>query len=405
MGFGLFGKLPQKRDFVSVNLPNSVLNPFETWLQSCVAASRNDIGRDWERYYLVAPIWHFWLGPEVLGTACAGALMPSVDQVGRYFPLSIIYCAEKDEVLLPPLLAPLEDWYRHLDERLLAVLGEQREFEVAAVLSGLVPPVFDGAMAELTLVAPGYHAMSGEAPVAAPDPVPDAAEGEEPAASATAVDETPEESPDAAAAPEAAEAAAEPEPGAPASASSPWDDDGAEAPAEPAPAPAAAMPAISAWDDLPDLDAKEFGLPPITGSNIRDVPPSGMTIPPETSRPAAAPAVNPAPAPEAAPEPEAEASPVVAAEPAAPRSGFPAPQVYSDLFKGGIDMRIEPGRTMAEALGGLMALDYQHAAAGRTYWFCAAPANGYAAFFARQGMPDPYYFSRMLQWMGQSPGK
>ena len=28
MGFGLFGKLPQKRDFVSTSLPNSILNPF-----------------------------------------------------------------------------------------------------------------------------------------------------------------------------------------------------------------------------------------------------------------------------------------------------------------------------------------------------------------------------------------
>src|SRR5262245_48152498 len=137
MGFGLFGKLPQKRDFVSANLPNTILNPFENWLQSCVAASRSDIGREWENYYLVAPIWHFWLGPEILGTACAGALMPSVDQVGRYFPLSILYCAEPNEALPPPLLAPLEDFYRQLDERLLAVLSEQREFEVAAVLSGL----------------------------------------------------------------------------------------------------------------------------------------------------------------------------------------------------------------------------------------------------------------------------
>ena len=89
MGFGLFGKLPQKRDFVSVNLPLAVLNPFETWLQSAVAASRSEIGRGWEDYYLVAPIWRFWLGREIFGTVCAGALMPSVDQVGRYFPLAI----------------------------------------------------------------------------------------------------------------------------------------------------------------------------------------------------------------------------------------------------------------------------------------------------------------------------
>ena len=111
MGFGLFGKLPQKRDFMSVNLPHAVLNPFETWLQSAVAASRNEIGRNWENYYLVAPIWRFWLGKDVLGTACTGSLMPSVDQVGRYFPLAIMYWAEPGETLTPPLINPIDGWY------------------------------------------------------------------------------------------------------------------------------------------------------------------------------------------------------------------------------------------------------------------------------------------------------
>ena len=43
MAWGLFGKLPQKRDFVALGIPHAVLHPFETWLQSAVAASRNEL--------------------------------------------------------------------------------------------------------------------------------------------------------------------------------------------------------------------------------------------------------------------------------------------------------------------------------------------------------------------------
>ena len=37
MPFGLFGKVPQKRDFLAVNLPDTILHPFETWLQTSLA--------------------------------------------------------------------------------------------------------------------------------------------------------------------------------------------------------------------------------------------------------------------------------------------------------------------------------------------------------------------------------
>src|SRR6188768_2817195 len=94
MAWGLFGKLPQKRDFIALGIPHSILHPFETWLQSAVAASRNELGRDWEEHFLVAPIWRFWLGHEIFGQSCTGALMPSVDKVGRFFPLAIINFSE-----------------------------------------------------------------------------------------------------------------------------------------------------------------------------------------------------------------------------------------------------------------------------------------------------------------------
>ena len=56
MAFGTFGKLPQKRDFIALNLPRAVLEPFETWLQQAVAASRNELGNAWQDIYLVSPL-------------------------------------------------------------------------------------------------------------------------------------------------------------------------------------------------------------------------------------------------------------------------------------------------------------------------------------------------------------
>ncbi|WP_164076542.1 type VI secretion system-associated protein TagF, partial [Stenotrophomonas maltophilia] len=45
---------------------------------------------DWTAVFLKAPIWRFWCGSSVLGTSLIGALMPSVDGVGRYFPLTVL---------------------------------------------------------------------------------------------------------------------------------------------------------------------------------------------------------------------------------------------------------------------------------------------------------------------------
>ena len=96
-----------------------MLEPFETWLQSAVAASRNELGAAWQELYLVSPIWRFWIGGDIFGVACAGALMPSVDKVGRFFPLAILYCAETERAIVAPPFDPLDAWYAAIEERLL----------------------------------------------------------------------------------------------------------------------------------------------------------------------------------------------------------------------------------------------------------------------------------------------
>jgi type VI secretion system protein ImpM len=140
MAFGVFGKLPQKRDFIALNIPRVVLEPFETWLQSAVAASRSELGAGWQALYLVSPIWRFWIGSDIFGVNCAGALIPSVDKVGRFFPLAILYCADNDAGIVAPPFDALDAWYAAIEERLLSVLQENAEVEVDHLTDGLLVP-------------------------------------------------------------------------------------------------------------------------------------------------------------------------------------------------------------------------------------------------------------------------
>src|SRR5262245_57038135 len=123
-----------------MNLPRSVLDPFETWLQSAVAASRNELRDDWQEHYLVAPIWRFWIGSAILGVDCAGSLVPSVDKVGRFFPLTILYCADSGQSIVAPAFDPQDAWYSAIEQRLLGVLQEDAEIDVNRLADGLNLP-------------------------------------------------------------------------------------------------------------------------------------------------------------------------------------------------------------------------------------------------------------------------
>jgi type VI secretion system protein ImpM len=140
VGFALFGKLPQKRDFIALGMPRQVLEPFETWLQAGVAASRSELGADWQEQYLVAPIWRFWIGRNVFGVTCIGAVMPSVDGVGRFFPLALMYCTDEDHDIAPPCFDPRESWFEALEARLLSVLENTNTVMPERLAEGLEVP-------------------------------------------------------------------------------------------------------------------------------------------------------------------------------------------------------------------------------------------------------------------------
>lgn len=129
MRCGIYGKLPAKRDFVALSAPREFLGVWEAWLQGGVSASRQKLGSGWQTAFLRAPIWRFWLGAEVCGATVMGAFMPSVDGVGRYFPLTIFACGEGGVAIPPPELEPQAAWFESVERLLLSALDEAPNYE------------------------------------------------------------------------------------------------------------------------------------------------------------------------------------------------------------------------------------------------------------------------------------
>jgi type VI secretion system protein ImpM len=87
---GYCGKIPARGDFVRSGLPGGFVAAWDAWFGRVLAASRDILGEDWLDAWLEAPIWHFVLAGGVCAAdAAIGLWMPSVDRVGRHFPLTI----------------------------------------------------------------------------------------------------------------------------------------------------------------------------------------------------------------------------------------------------------------------------------------------------------------------------
>lgn len=147
---GWYGKLPTLGDFASRRLAPGFIEPWDAWLADGLAAQRAALGGGWVRAYLHSPAWRFVLMPGVIEVqrggpgsklAWAGVLMPSVDQVGRYFPLTLV-------APLPGLpqdggaVEALLGWLQRLED--VAVDAMQDDWDIdrlEAVLASMAPVV------------------------------------------------------------------------------------------------------------------------------------------------------------------------------------------------------------------------------------------------------------------------
>jgi type VI secretion system protein ImpM len=141
MRCSLFGKLAAKRDFIALFAPRDFLNAWEPWMQACVSASRDTLGESWQQAYLTAPIWRFWLGADICGATVVGALMSSLDGVGRYYPLTLFAYADPGNAITPPDIDAHDSWLAAGEDLLLSTLDKDLSFDaITGSLDRLAPP-------------------------------------------------------------------------------------------------------------------------------------------------------------------------------------------------------------------------------------------------------------------------
>ena len=145
---GYFGKIPSLGDFVTRRLPTAFIEPWDQWLQTVIADSRQQFGENWLELYLTSPVWNFVLSRSLCGEhPWMGVLMPSVDRVGRYFPLTIACQLPLDSNPLD-VASREEDWFSNADSVILSVLTEQsidvEQFDTQVTVLGGAKPILSG---------------------------------------------------------------------------------------------------------------------------------------------------------------------------------------------------------------------------------------------------------------------
>jgi type VI secretion system protein ImpM len=95
---GFYGKIPARGDFVCAGLPRGFVDPWHSWMQSMLLASRAELAEEWQPAWLEAAVWRFALPPGLCGPELVvGLWLPSVDRVGRYFPLTFALLARSGD--------------------------------------------------------------------------------------------------------------------------------------------------------------------------------------------------------------------------------------------------------------------------------------------------------------------
>lgn len=119
---GWYGKIPSLGDFAFRRLPSQFISQWDNWLQQCIRTSQLSLGEDWLATYLTTPIWRFLLLPGVIDThTWTGLIMPSVDKVGRHFPLTVATPTESFFPLTNDMFST-NQWHTFIESSMLATL-------------------------------------------------------------------------------------------------------------------------------------------------------------------------------------------------------------------------------------------------------------------------------------------
>lgn len=154
---GWYGKLPALGDFASRRLSAEWIAQWDAWLAAGLHQLREAAPDTWLENYLASPAWRFALLPGALPDGSGeglrvGVLVPSVDRVGRYFPL-VVVSAPLPRPADGAQVAALWHWAGQLED--IAVQALQDDWSAESL---------DAALANTPL--PLFHAADAAVPAA-----------------------------------------------------------------------------------------------------------------------------------------------------------------------------------------------------------------------------------------------
>ncbi|MEO8859747.1 MAG: type VI secretion system-associated protein TagF [Burkholderiaceae bacterium] len=162
---GWHGKLPTVGDFATRRLDSHFVDAWDGWLSEGLASRRTHDPEGWLEAYLASPTWRFLLSPGFLPAplhpqAWTGVLMPSVDKVGRYYPLTLacpLPALPRDTASQRTLWV----WLQQLEDAAIDALQDDWSIDLleTELLRLGLPPVPAFAATEVAPAAPGNDAQ------------------------------------------------------------------------------------------------------------------------------------------------------------------------------------------------------------------------------------------------------
>jgi type VI secretion system protein ImpM len=158
---GWYGKLSSLGDFATRRLSDDFKAACDPWLSQVMAGSRAQLGERWLDVYLTAPVLRFTWAPGVFDARWwFGVLMPSCDNVGRYFPLLVVQARAH-----PPVdrvaLDHLDLWLDHLAGAAMQTLGEHTSLDTFEAALAEAPPWPTPGTAVRATLRPGAAGSGG----------------------------------------------------------------------------------------------------------------------------------------------------------------------------------------------------------------------------------------------------
>lgn len=114
----VFGKLPTEGDFIRAGADQQLLDFLDSWLTAAWSDFVLSADAGWEARYRVSPLW--WFAAPEGGQIVCGVISPSLDSVGRLFPIVVATrIGESDSATAMRVASP---WLTMVQAALLSAL-------------------------------------------------------------------------------------------------------------------------------------------------------------------------------------------------------------------------------------------------------------------------------------------